>query len=220
MKRIRRFPQRLIRLTSVAICLTLCFACLAIFPFNIGSVKDFGLSPQDNSNTRARRVPAIPPQAGPPAGILPNLAQMRGVTDNARRNGSASVQAPASIPSSNQRYRRGLHNQGQLPPSISSSPLLASVSWLFKRRENEVSFIANNKDKSDLAPLSDSEAGLFSRAAVLSPTQNPSNFAMARIAPGNRTGTGGEDLLSNNYNWNLPLVSLPGRGLDLGGQNK
>jgi len=46
--------------------------------------------------------------------------------------------------------------------------------------------------------------------------QNPSNFAMSRIAPGNRTGTGGEDLLSNNFNWNLPLVGLKGRGLDLG----
>jgi len=39
---------------------------------------------------------------------------------------------------------------------------------------------------------------------------------MARINPQNRTGTGGEDLLSNNFNWNVPLVSLKGRGLDLG----
>lgn len=39
---------------------------------------------------------------------------------------------------------------------------------------------------------------------------------MARIDPHNRTGGGGENLLSNNLNWNLPLVSLPGRGLDLG----
>jgi len=38
---------------------------------------------------------------------------------------------------------------------------------------------------------------------------------MAWIDPRNRTGTGGEDLLSNNVNWNLPLVSLPGRGIDL-----
>jgi YD repeat-containing protein len=44
----------------------------------------------------------------------------------------------------------------------------------------------------------------------------PSDFAMARLDPLNRTGTGGEDLLSNNFNWSLPLVGLPGRGLDLG----
>jgi YD repeat-containing protein len=70
-----------------------------------------------------------------------------------------------------------------------------------------------------MKPLSDSESKLFSINevnALTPPPQSPSNFAMARIAPGNRTGTGGEDLLSNNFNWNLPLVSLAGRGLDLG----
>ena len=39
----------------------------------------------------------------------------------------------------------------------------------------------------------------------------------ARLDPMNRTGGGGEDPLSRNFNWGLPLVSLPGRGgLDLG----
>lgn len=44
-------------------------------------------------------------------------------------------------------------------------------------------------------------------------------FAQAsRLLPANRTGRGGGiDLLSGNFNWSLPLVSLPGRaGLDLG----
>ena len=40
---------------------------------------------------------------------------------------------------------------------------------------------------------------------------------MARLDPKNRTGTGGEDLTLEQLNWNLPLVSLPGRsGRDLG----
>jgi YD repeat-containing protein len=40
---------------------------------------------------------------------------------------------------------------------------------------------------------------------------------VARLDPMNRTGGGGEDPLSRNYNWSLPLVNLPGRsGLDLG----
>ncbi|OLE51636.1 MAG: hypothetical protein AUG51_22035 [Acidobacteria bacterium 13_1_20CM_3_53_8] len=44
-----------------------------------------------------------------------------------------------------------------------------------------------------------------------------SNLLLARLYPGNRTGGGGEDLLSRNFNWSVPLVSLPGRaGLDLG----
>jgi len=42
-------------------------------------------------------------------------------------------------------------------------------------------------------------------------------MAMARIDPSNRTGTGGVDPLSNNYNWILEIVGLKGRGgLDLG----
>ena len=41
-------------------------------------------------------------------------------------------------------------------------------------------------------------------------------MAMARIDPYNRTGTGGVDLLSQNFNWILGLVGLKGRGLDLG----
>ena len=43
------------------------------------------------------------------------------------------------------------------------------------------------------------------------------DFASARLDPSNRTGGGGVDLVSRNFNWSLPLVSLPGRaGLDLG----
>ncbi len=44
-----------------------------------------------------------------------------------------------------------------------------------------------------------------------------SDTSTARLDPMNTTGGGGENPLSRNFNWNLPLVSLPGRaGLDLG----
>ena len=43
------------------------------------------------------------------------------------------------------------------------------------------------------------------------------NLLSARVDPKNRTGTGGEDLLSRNYNWSVPLLGLPGRaGMNLG----
>jgi YD repeat-containing protein len=43
------------------------------------------------------------------------------------------------------------------------------------------------------------------------------NFASARLDPNNRTGGGGADAYSRNYNFQIPLVSLAGRaGLDLG----
>ncbi|HEX8144110.1 MAG TPA: hypothetical protein VF553_16030, partial [Pyrinomonadaceae bacterium] len=66
--------------------------------------------------------------------------------------------------------------------------------------------------------------GVEVRDAVIYGTLQPAesnapavDFSTPRVDPVNRTGTGGEDLLSGNYNWSLPVVSLPGRaGLDLG----
>ena len=43
------------------------------------------------------------------------------------------------------------------------------------------------------------------------------DFSAARLEPQNATGTPGVKLGSRNFNWSLPLVSLPGRsGMDLG----
>jgi len=42
------------------------------------------------------------------------------------------------------------------------------------------------------------------------PSGDP-NFSTARIRPKNETGEQGEDLGSQNFNWSLPLLSLPGR---------
>ncbi|HXD30262.1 MAG TPA: fibronectin type III domain-containing protein [Pyrinomonadaceae bacterium] len=43
------------------------------------------------------------------------------------------------------------------------------------------------------------------------------NSSQARLDPTNETGGSGENPLSRNFNWSLPLVNLPGRsGLDLG----
>jgi subtilisin family serine protease len=47
------------------------------------------------------------------------------------------------------------------------------------------------------------------------PSGDP-NFGTVRTLPANETGQPAEDLGSQNFNWNLPLVSLPGRaGLDV-----
>ncbi|HLG15183.1 MAG TPA: Ig-like domain-containing protein, partial [Blastocatellia bacterium] len=49
------------------------------------------------------------------------------------------------------------------------------------------------------------------------PPPSSDNFSTARVDPINRTGQPGEDLLSRNFNWGLPLLGLAGRaGLDLG----
>ncbi len=57
-------------------------------------------------------------------------------------------------------------------------------------------------------------AGLRSSATVLVTITGPTE---ARSDPRNETGGGGENPLSQNFNWSLPLVSLPGRaGMNLG----
>ena len=38
-----------------------------------------------------------------------------------------------------------------------------------------------------------------------------SSSLVSRLDPGNRTGGGGENPLSRNYNWSVPLIGLPGR---------
>ena len=52
-------------------------------------------------------------------------------------------------------------------------------------------------------------------ASATAPVTISSN-GVARLDPMNQTGGGGENPLSRNFNWSLPLVSLPGRaGMDL-----
>jgi len=64
------------------------------------------------------------------------------------------------------------------------------------------------------AVATDNRGALTTSAAV---PINVVASAISRLDPRNRTGGGGEDPLSRNFNWSLPLVSLPGRaGMDLG----
>ena len=58
---------------------------------------------------------------------------------------------------------------------------------------------------------------LRERVKELFTTTANASAVVARLDPANRTGGGGEDPLSRNFNWSVPLVRLPGRsGLDLG----
>ena len=56
------------------------------------------------------------------------------------------------------------------------------------------------------------------KAASAPQTGDPDDdFVMARLDPDNRIGTGGDDPLSRNFNWSLPLVGMNGRsGLGFG----
>jgi hypothetical protein len=112
MKRARRFPQRLVRWTSLCVCFALVLTSFVLFPSqasigkNTRSGKPSATSGVEG-NGQERRVAPRPPRPGPPAGRLPNLDDMRRVTDQERRNGRRKVHAPDPVPST------GTTNRGQ-----------------------------------------------------------------------------------------------------------
>lgn len=78
-----------------------------------------------------------------------------------------------------------------------------------RNRSISKSFYELSPLTSELSDFKDRADDAFS-AAALTPI-----LESALLDPNNRTGNPGEDLLSRNYNWNLPLMELAGRaGLD------
>src|SRR5258707_1144848 len=185
MKRARRFPQRLVRWTSLCVCFALVLTSFVLFPSQASTDKNarsakLRANSGAQGNGQERRAKPRPPQPGPPPGNIPNLDEMRSATDQWRRHGGHSVHAPDPIPATQRRWRHGQPSQR-----------------------------ATSESKSNAVKAN------HARALIL-PPQGTSDMAMARIDPHNRTGTGGVDPLSNNFNWSLGLVGLKGRGLDLG----
>src|SRR5713226_4459088 len=231
MKRARRLSQRLVRWTSLCVCFALVLSCLAIVPFASvtgksrvratrygtarGSERVDSAPGLDNGNGQGRRVAAPQPQPGPPRAGLPNLDDVRRATPRVPR-------APLPIPSRQRRWRHVMPviraaAGGGTPPVTVASARNSS------RRSSAKSSAVSAFNSSSLTKLHHARstrplprAVLYPGSALAEP-QGTSDMAIARIDPRNRTGTGGVDLLSNNFNWSLGLVGLKGRGgLDLG----
>ena len=202
MKCTRRLSQRMVRWTSLCVCLALVLSSFVLFPSQVSIGKNTRSGkPSANSgaqsNGQGRRVNPPTPQTGPPKAGLPNLDDLRRDADDSRRHGPREVHAPAPVPSRQRRWRHGSQR--------------AEVSG----RRSEVSK-ANHARVNRVRSPTVREGSADRRSAYPEP-QGPDGFAMARIDPHNRTGTGGVDLLSNNFNWSLGLLGLKGRGgLDLG----
>jgi YD repeat-containing protein len=77
MRRARRFPQRLVRWTSLCVCLALIVTSLAMVPLG-GAYKSIALAQgSDSPNGKGRKVTPAPPERGAPAANLPNLDEVR-----------------------------------------------------------------------------------------------------------------------------------------------
>ena len=89
--------------------------------------------------------------------------------------------------------------------------------------DGRVSTATSRERRSSAGPLAaarraDSKLMPHAFASSLLPMMalQTNSFETARVEPHYRTGQSGEDLFSGNYNWSLPIVSLPGRaGHDL-----
>src|SRR5260370_11000363 len=119
MKRARRFPQRLVRWTSLCVCLALVLASFVLFPSQVSIGKNTRSGkPSANSgaqgNGQERRVTPPTPLAGPPKTGLPNLDDLRRVADYSRLHGPREVHAPPPVPSTQRRWRgrTEISNQG------------------------------------------------------------------------------------------------------------
>ena len=212
MKRARRFPRRLVRWTSVCVCFALVVSCLAIVPFASVTGKSRGkrgTSPtvregSGQGNGQERRVAAPTPQPGPPRAGLPNLDDLRRAADDSRRQGPREVHAPAPVPSTRRRWK---HERERSASTVTITRIEAKAHHA--RGTSPTVREGSGFERASRAM----RAGM----PALPEPQGPDGFAMARIDPHNRTGTGGVDLLSNNFNWSLGLLGLKGRGgLDLG----
>ena len=194
---------------------------------------------QPQKKERPRREPK-PPRTDAPTikeDLKPALATMttpsETLTNVPNKSGFSDVAPSMALPNLDEAKK--LKDDKNLPPKIIAKPSTQCgfSDDICKRdkgeKPNKISQITNRLDQmiaSNLMP-SQSRFENFSYLPSVSaaampvmmqpPAQNFGDQLNSRLDSHNRVGQSGEDLHSGNYNWNLPIVSLPGRsGMDLG----
>ena len=214
--------SRASRTTSASTCLALCCALiLSSISIAVPGSKSAGGNGDHGSGWAAQRT------QGPPSQNLPNL-------NEARRIKPAPPKVAAPVPATKCRRRdeackraKGEKAENRLPVNGNTPDRLWAYSGLgrsegvkgFDWRGFRILALDDliedaSRAISDLPTAWSPGAPAASAGLML---QSESDMAAAQLDPNNRKGTPGEDLLSRNFNWSLPLLSLPGRaGLDLG----
>src|SRR5215213_8832696 len=133
----------------------------------------------------------------------------------AKLHGAANQSPPFALPG----YGSGSNGPGgsfsTTPPATTVGPPGSNLPNLDQARNTPpqqpvaTAPIESNLPCSDCDPLGGGGGGAYY------PPSDP-NFGTARGKPINETGQDGVDLGSRNFNWSVPLISLPGRaGLDV-----
>ncbi|MBP6822404.1 MAG: hypothetical protein KA368_12725 [Acidobacteria bacterium] len=171
---------------------------------------------------------------GPPSPNLPDL-------DTTRNKKEDEPKAPADKPAKRCRWadtkckKEKEKKAENLNPSGSSlstngERLFASAGnfdlWNWRKdtlADRLLNFPFNSFSPNDIKPVHDSPATTTNNGLAASSTAaivqsiSYNDIMTARADAKYRTGTGGEDLFSGNFNWSLPIMGFPGRsGHDLG----
>jgi len=101
------------------------------------------------------------------------------------------------------------------PPPTTTDASLANMPNLDQIRNSQLQQPKTKAPIEANLPCADCDPYGGGGGAIYYPSGDP-NFSTARRRPSNGTGQSGVTLGSRNFNWSLPLVSLPGRaGMDL-----
>lgn len=228
----RSASMPVVRLTCLALCFALVLSSVSFAVIGKGKKKPGGNSVSSSAAQRTQ---------GPPSPNLPNLNEARRI-----KPGPPKAPNPVPATKCRRRDTVCKNRHGEVtinqPQNSNDRPdrLVARVDNHSRRNRFTTSEKAAGRGLSIPAvdalldkpnrPMLDSAVGRSHRpnrngaglktAPATAPgftVQAPSEWVLAVLDPKNRKGTPGEDLLSRNFNWSLPLLSLPGRaGLDLG----
>jgi YD repeat-containing protein len=195
MKRAHRFPQRLVRWTSLCVCLALVLTSLAMVPL-AGGNNSIALAQgrSDSPNGKGRKVSPAPPVPGAPAASLPNL-------DEVRQRPNIVPAAPAPNPSLIRSRRKPLESRNGRKVGDRLPRQRVSGYRVGEERMGIVRAAANRKR----------ERSHHASASLSFPQAGPTNVALA--------ANGGITSASSTYSTQYPTTEMNDgdrKGLQIG----
>ncbi|HYE73643.1 MAG TPA: hypothetical protein VEF04_09935, partial [Blastocatellia bacterium] len=206
----RKLSTPALRLITLLLCLSLATSASPLTPLAILNLAQDGVAVTPTQEQPERK--AVLATHTKPGKLLPDLDTER------RKEHKKPEKRPEQPPTKCgyrdyecQRKKVGLYHSS--PQAAELRSLLADNSTT----QRTLDAYALNTTTTDAGIGKPSTRAAASPVVPVQSGLNSSDILAARIDPRNRVGLPGVDLLSGNYNWSLPLVSVAGRaGLDFG----